>query len=173
GIATPKDVKEALQEETALVTIMHANNEIGTIQPVKEIAKVVRDYKKQNNRMYPYVHTDACQSFGYLDVFVERLGIDLMTFNGSKIYGPKGAGALYVKRGITLKPLIYGGGQESGLRSGTENIAGAIGLAEAVRITETIKEKEARRVGALRDYFIDELMRQIPSTRVNGSRSER
>lgn len=173
GLVDPKEVKETLRDNTILVSVMHANNEIGTIEPIREITKVVRDHKKQKGGVYPYVHTDACQSFGYLDMHVERLGVDMMTFNGSKIYGPKGIGALYIKRGVMIAPLVYGGDQERGLRSGTENVASIVGFAKAIEIAEALKEKDGARLAALRDYFWEQLQNHIIGIHVNGSLTER
>ncbi|MCX6735523.1 MAG: cysteine desulfurase family protein [Candidatus Parcubacteria bacterium] len=168
GLVSPKDVKEAIKENTVLVSVMYANNEIGTIQPIAEIAKVIRHSKSK-----PIFHTDACQAVNYLDMNVLRLGVDLMTFNASKIYGPKGVGALFVKRGVKISPILFGGGQEKGARSGTENVAGLKGFAEAMRITEEMKEKESARLLKLRDFFIAEILKKIPGTVLNGSAEKR
>ena len=162
GVIDPKEIRDYIKPNTVLVSIMYANNEIGTIEPIKEVAKEIRYFKKNNskNNIYPVFHTDACQAMNYLFTKnVEKLGIDLMTFNGSKIYGPKGVGVLYKKRGIKLEPLYQGGGQEFGLRSGTENTALIVGLAEALRKTEQIKEKETNRLIGLRDYAIDKILK--------------
>src|SRR3989338_6129496 len=162
GVVNPKDVAKALRPETILVSIMYANNEIGTDQPIREIAKVIRIFKKNgggkllslrtdeegnpteskfSSSVFPYFHTDACQAPSYSDIKVERLGVDLMTINGSKIYGPKGIGLLYAKNGIKLEPLLYGGEQERKLRPGTENVPAIIGLAEALKIADYDREK--------------------------------
>ncbi len=168
GIVSVKDVREAIKENTVLVSVMYANNEIGTIQPISEIAKIIRHSKSR-----PIFHTDACQAVNYLDMNVLHLGVDLMTFNASKIYGPKGVGALFVKRGIKISPILFGGGQEKGIRSGTENVSGVKGFAEAMKITEELKEKESARLTKLRDFFIKELVKKIPSALLNGSRENR
>jgi len=168
GVVNPEDVKRALKPETILVSIMYANNEIGTVQPIREIAKVVRGFKKKNKENFPLFHTDACQAPGYLDINVERLGVDLMTINGSKIYGPKGIGLLYAKNGIKLEPLLYGGEQERRLRPGTENVPAIVGLAEALKIAGQDGEKESTRLVKLRDYFINRLLGEIPKTVLNG-----
>ncbi len=173
GTVDPKEIKEALRKETVLVSIMYANNEIGTVQPLREIAKVIRGWKKIHGSQYPYFHTDACQATNYLDMNVLRLGIDLLTLNGSKIYGPKGIGALYIKRGTNIAPIIYGGGQEGGLRSGTEDVPAIVGFAQACKSTEEIKEKETARLTDLRDYFIKELLLSIPGSILNGDKKER
>ena len=168
GVVSSKDIKEAIKENTVLVSIMYANNEIGTIQPIVEIAKAIRHSKSR-----PIFHTDACQATNYLDMKVLHLGVDLMTFNASKIYGPKGVGALFVRKGIKLSPLIFGGGQEKGIRSGTENVASLKGFAEAMKITEEMKEKESARLTKLRDFFIAEAMEKIPNSVLNGSAENR
>ena len=188
GVVNPEDVKKALKSETILVSIMYANNEIGTIQPIREIAKVIRDFKKKGgiigsakqnfslprlNPIFPLFHTDACQVPGYLDLNVERLGVDLMTINGSKIYGPKGIGMLYVKNGIKLEPLLYGGEQEKKLRPGTENVPAIVGLAEALKIADQDREKESARLVKLRDYFTGRILNEIPKTVLNGHPAQR
>src|SRR3989338_6805624 len=134
GIVNPEDVRKALRSETILVSVMYANNEIGTIQPIAEIGKIIKEYRTSH---FPYFHTDACQAAGYLDLNVNNLGVDLMTVNGSKIYGPKGAGFLYKRGGVKIKPQIIGGGQEIRMRSGTENIPLIVGLAKAFEIAQT------------------------------------
>jgi len=173
GVIDYKEVKEALRPETVLVSIMYANNEIGTIQPIRDIAKVIRGWKKQYGSEYPYFHTDACQAMNYLDMKVLPLGVDLLTVNGSKIYGPKGVGALYVKRGICIDPIIHGGGQERGLRSSTENVFAIVGFAEAVKMAGELREKEFTRLTELRDYFIKEILVKIPGSVLNGDKEER
>ena len=162
GIVDPKKIKKAIKVNTILISVMYANNEIGTIQPIREIAKEIRHYKKiQNSKMpiFPLLHTDATQAINYLPLNVEKLGVDLMSLNAGKIYGPKGVGVLFKKRNIELAPIIHGGEQEQGLRSGTENLAGIIGLAESLKITEKIKDKEVIRLTKLRDYFIERLIK--------------
>ncbi|NOY35668.1 MAG: cysteine desulfurase [bacterium] len=166
GIVDPKDIENALRPETILVSIMYANNEVGTIQPITEIAKIIKNQKL-------FFHTDACQAAGYLDLNVEKLGVDLMTVNGSKMYGPKGIGFLYAKRGVKLKPFLYGGGQERKLRPGTENVPAIVGLAEALKIAQAEREKESARVAELRDYFIKRILDEIPKTFLNGHPEKR
>lgn len=176
GVIHPEEIEQALTKETILVSIIFANNEIGTINPIQEIAKVIRDKKKEWGRQPnepPFFHTDACQAAGYLELSVEKLGVDLLTINGSKIYGPKGTGILYRKRDLKLEPLIFGGGQESGLRSGTENVAGIVGLAEALKIANTEREKESARLIPLRDKLIQEIQTKISKTSLNGHPTER
>ena len=166
GIVDPHDVKKALKNETILVSIMFANNEIGTIQPIAEISKIVHE----KNALF---HTDACQAAGYLDLNINKLGVDLMTVNGSKIYGPKGIGFLYVKKGIKLQPILYGGEQERKMRPGTENVPAIVGLAKAFEISQKNKEKESKRIASLRDYFIKRLLKEIPKTFLNGHPTQR
>ncbi len=168
GIIKLDELQKALRKETVLVSVMYANNEIGTVEPIREITKIIRSWRKQNETLFPYFHTDACQAANYLPLHVERLGVDLLTLNGSKLYGPKGVGALFVRRGVSLSPLIYGGGQEQGLRSGTENVAGIVGLAEALLIAEKMKEKESKRLTALRDHFISSILKKKSGVVLNG-----
>lgn len=157
GIVDPQKIKKALRPDTSLVSVMYANNEIGTIQPIKEIAKVIRHYKKLNPTSKVLFHTDSAQAVNYLDINPTRLGVDMMTLGSGKVYGPKGVGMLYVKRGGALSPIIYGGDQESNRRAGTENVAGVVGFAHALEIVEKIKIKESARLQKLRDYFINRL----------------
>ncbi|MCE9517460.1 cysteine desulfurase [Candidatus Nomurabacteria bacterium] len=165
GIINPKDIKSALKVNTILVSVMYANNEIGTIQPIAEIAKEIRHFRKGKIKfmpdvdLYPLFHTDACQAMNYLPTEnVEKLGVDLLSFNSSKIYGPKGVGILYKKRGVTLAPMYTGGGQESGLRSGTENTVAIAGASFALGQILKIKEKENERLIKIRDYGIEKLL---------------
>jgi cysteine desulfurase len=146
-----------------------------TIQPIKEIAKILRHFKKENGidihtgqASRPYLHVDACQAPRFLDLNVEKLGVDLMSFNGSKIYGPKGVGALYVRRGVLIAPIIMGGGQERGLRSGTLNVAGIVGLAGALEICAKEREKESVRLFKLQSRLMGEL-KKIKNLTINGS----
>ncbi len=173
GIIDMAELKTAITKKTALVSVMYANNEIGTIQPIAEVAKVIRKVRTENKSEYPYLHSDACQAVNYLDMQVERLGIDLLTFNGSKLYGPKGIGALYVKRSVEIAQQIVGGGQEFCLRAGTENVANIVGLATAMEEVEKTKKEEAERLRELQVFFIDELLKSIPGSVLNGDREER
>lgn len=167
GFVNPEDVKKALRSDTFLVSIMYANNEIGTIQPIAEIAKVIRRFRS-NSTNYPLFHIDACQAPGALSLNTAKLGVDMMTLSGSKMYGPKGAGCLYVKNGVGLSPLIYGGGQERGLRSGTENVSGIVGFAEALTLADSDREKESIRLTKLRNYFAESILKIIPDAQING-----
>ncbi|MEK7069245.1 MAG: cysteine desulfurase family protein [Patescibacteria group bacterium] len=156
GIVDFKKIRKALKINTILVSVMYANNEIGTIQPLQKIAKEIRHYKKINNKKILF-HTDATQAINYLEIRAEKLGVDLLSFNSAKIYGPKGVGVLYVKRGTSIEKIIFGGNQESDLRPGTENIVNIVGLVEALKITEKIKEEETKRLIRLRNYFFEKL----------------
>lgn len=165
GIIKVKDVREALCDETILVSIMYANNEIGTIQPVKEIGRAIDEWKKENEKSftdYPYFHTDACQATNYCNLDVLRLKCHLMTVNSSKCYGPKGAAFLYKREGIALSPVTYGGGQERQLRSGTENVTGAYAFGIALDEVVKIREAESARLRALRDETVELLKKEIP-----------
>jgi len=173
GILNLDEFKKLIGDETILVSVMYANNEIGTIQPIKEIGEIVKNIRADRQaraiKTPIYFHTDACQAAGYLDLDVQKLGVDLLTLNGSKIYGPKGVGVLFVKAGTKIEPVIFGGGQENGLRSGTENVAGIVGLAEALKISNQKKVAESKREIKLRDYFIKQILKNIPRTVLNGS----
>ncbi|HOZ36973.1 MAG TPA: cysteine desulfurase family protein [bacterium] len=174
GLISAQEVMKALRPNTLLVSIIYANNEIGVIQPVAEIARVIKNYRHiqrvdtiSKEPRYPIFHTDACQAGGYLDLKVMNLGVDLMTLNGSKIYGPKQTGILYKNKAIKLLPIIYGGDQEFGLRPGTENVPAIVGFAKALELAAKRKKKEAIRLTKLRDYFILELLK-INNTSLNG-----
>ena len=161
GIVDPKKIRQAIKLNTILVSVMYANNEIGTIQPVMEIAKEIRHYRKTHlEKVRPPLvfHSDATQAVNYLPIKVEKLGVDLMSFNSGKIYGPKGVGVLYIKRKTPISKIMFGGNQEFGFRPGTENVAMVTGLTEALKMTEKIKEKEVKRLTKLRDHFIEKLI---------------
>lgn len=176
GQISPEQVAAALTSETTLVSIMYANNEIGTINNIRAIADVIVEYKKQIGRGLndaPFFHTDACQAAPYLNINVIELGVDLMTINGSKIYGPKGTGFLYVRRGIRLEPMLFGGGQEMRVRSGTENVAGDVGLSVALEIAAEERAVESARLVELRDTLMSGILERIPKVVVNGHLTER
>lgn len=172
GFVKPEDVKSALKENTALVSIMYANNEIGTIQPIKEIGRIVKDFRSGRGGVYPLFHTDAVQAVNFLDCGAERLGVDLLSFSGQKIYGPKGVGGLYRKEGTSIKPIITGSGQEFGLRSGTSNVPLIVGLAQAVALLPEMK-KLAGQIEQLRDRLIERVIKEIPGAKLNGSLENR
>lgn len=166
GLVDPDAVARALRPETILVSIMHANNEIGTIQPIQEISRITRA------RRIPF-HVDAVQSAGYLDINVDRLGVDLLTISAHKFYGPKGVGALYLRRGTVCWPLIHGGGQERGRRAGTENAAGVVGLATALRIATEEQAERNRAIRILRDRLIQGVLEKVPAGRLTGHPARR
>lgn len=175
GIVKVKDIREALTENTILVSVMYANNEIGTIQPVKEIGRALEEWKKEQGRVhtaYPYFHIDACQAANYCNLDVVRLRAHLMTVNSSKVYGPKGVALLYKREGTHLIPTTDGGGQERGLRSGTENVAAAYSFGVALNEAHELQDKESIRLRTLRDYCKDELQKNIPSVVFYGAWDE-
>jgi cysteine desulfurase len=161
GRVREEDVRQALTERTALVTVMHANNETGTIQPIAEVASVVHDAGA-------LLHTDAAQSVGKVAVQVDALGVDLLSIAGHKVYAPKGVGALYVRAGVALEPVLRGAGHERGLRPGTENVASIVGLGAACEIAAASLAEESARVRALRDELWSLLRAQIPGLALNG-----
>lgn len=173
GRVTSQQVIEAIKEETILVTLMYANNEIGTIHPIGEIGTAIEKYKQANKTNLPVFHTDACQAPGSLPLSVAKLHVDMMTLNGSKMYGPKGVGLLYLRRGLKLQSLIFGGSQERSVRPGTENVAGIIGMAEALQIAESEREDYTTRLSGLRDALIAGIQERIQKTRLNGHKTER
>ena len=165
GLIKIQDLREALTEDTILVSIMYANNEIGTLQPVKEIGRCIDEWKKEHDRhftSYPYFHTDACQAVNYCNVDVLRLKCHMMTVNSSKVYGPKGVGLLYKREGLIFSPSNYGGGQERGLRSGTENVASAYAFGVALDEAVEMKDRESSRLRTLRDETVANLKQEIP-----------
>lgn len=171
GFVSIKDVQAAIEPDTFLASIMFANNEIGTIQPISAIARMIQaENHTRQGTTKPRIlfHTDACQAAGYLELSIPNLGVDLLTLNGSKLYGPKQTGILYVRKGVTIVPLVYGGGQERGLRGGTENVAGAVGFARALTLAQAEQVKEAARITRLRNTFAAQLLKLIPHSRING-----
>lgn len=177
GVVTQEAIAAAIDDSTVLVSVMYANNEVGVIQQVHKIgqyiAEVRRDRRHRGVTLPLYMHTDAAQAANYLDLHVARLGVDFMTLNGGKIYGPKQSGVLYVNAHAAIQPEIRGGGQERGLRSGTENVPGAMGFAAALDLVQTSRHDEGKRLQALQQRFIRELTARIPSVIVNGSRTNR
>jgi cysteine desulfurase len=166
-----------IRSTTVLLSIGYANNEIGTIQPLGQIAAMLREVRaqrlKSGNTRPIYLHTDASQASPYLDLHASRLGVDLMSINAGKVYGPKQVGALYVSSKVVLQPVISGGGQERGLRSGTENVAGIIGLAAALDMAQAARKQSIQKEGSLRDHLQKELLRIYPDLIVNGSQRRR
>jgi cysteine desulfurase len=173
GLVNLEMLQKSIDEKTALVSIIYANNEIGTVQSLRKIKTIVesiRVERKQRGNMLPlYFHTDACQATNYLDIHAAGLGVDLMTVNAGKIYGPKQCGLLYVRVGTTLHPQILGGGQEFGLRSGTENPAAIVGFAKALDMAQFARTDESARLKQLQSQFIQGLRRQLPHVVINGS----
>lgn len=173
GLVLVSDIEKAIKSNTVLISVMYANNEIGTIQPVAEIGELLKT-RRQKGKNRIYFHTDAVQAANYLDCNVEKLGVDLLTLSCHKIYGPKGVGILYVKNDTKLQPLIYGGGQEHGLRSGTENIAGIIGMGRAIEEIQNPKVKiQIIRTRQFRDKLIRIILKSVPDCRLNGSAVQR
>lgn len=178
GIVDLKKLKAALTKDTAVVSIMYANNETGVVEPIEKIAKLVREVRGANQ--YPLLHTDAVQAFQYLPCQVDELGIDLLTLSSQKICGPKGAGALYVRsktKGVNrfypVAPLLLGGGQEQGLRSGTENVPAIVGFGAAVELVEKLRSTEALRVYALREELWKGIKKLFPKAQRNGDLKNR
>jgi cysteine desulfurase len=161
GQVDPDAVRARIRDETWLISVMHANNEIGTLQPVETIARICRERGV-------WFHVDAVQTFGLLPVDVEAIGCDLLSVSAHKVYGPKGVGALYVRALTPLQPLMVGGGQERDRRAGTENVAGIVGFAEAVKLAQSLTPAEAERQTALRDEFIRAVLESIPDASVTG-----
>lgn len=161
GVLDPAAVEKAMRPETVLVSVMFVNNEVGSIQPVTEIAEIA-------HRAGAIFHTDAVQALGLLEVNCQAQQIDLLSLSAHKIYGPKGVGALVLRQGLTIRPLLFGGAQENGLRPGTENVPGIAGLGEAVRLVSQHKADERQRLAELRKFFIARLQERIPGLQVNG-----
>ncbi len=166
GRVDPDDVRRALRRETVLITVMHANNELGTLQPIEEIGRIAAEADV-------HFHTDAVQAAGKVPIDVERLGVDLLSISGHKLYGPKGVGALYIRKGTPLEPLLYGGHHERDHRPGTENVAGIVGLGKAAKLARESLAEESRRIAALRDRLEQGSLADVPQARVNGSRAFR
>lgn len=177
GMVTPEAVESCITDKTKLVSITAADSELGTIQPLSKIAEVIErvraDRRKRGVVTPIYLHSDASQAAGVIDLHVARLGVDLLTLNAAKCYGPKQVGLLWAASHITLRPLIFGGGQERGLRSGTENVAGAIGFAMALHIAQKQRHTEGERVRGLRDQLQTKLVEAIPELVINGSKKKR
>lgn len=178
GLVAARALRAALTPETALVSVMLVSNELGTIEPVAELASIVAGYRKGLGGAYPRFHTDAVQAFQFFDCGVDALGVDLMTLSGHKIYGPKGIGILYVRGNGEggsssggISPIMTGGGQEFTLRSGTENVPFIVGIERAVVLAFQKREKEKKRIAALRNYFVTKLRAQYPEAAVNGGAS--
>ena len=172
GIVQPDTVYHAITPRTTLVSIMYANNEIGAINPLPQIAAAIKQRAAELSRTILF-HTDAVQAAGYLPLDVKMLGADLLSLSGHKFHGPKGTGVLYIRRGAPFLPLILGGGQERERRSGTENIPGIIGLSVALETADAQRDQTAQHCAALRDRIIREILDRIPNTRLNGHPTQR
>ncbi len=166
GVVDPDEVKKAITPKTILVSIMHANNEIGTIEPIQDISRICREKGV-------YLHSDAVQSFGAIDTNVQNLGVDLLSLSAHKFYGPKGVGILYIRKGTRIEPLIHGGAQEWGKRSSTHNVAGIVGMACAARLAMTEMLERVCHVRKLRDRLVEFVMKNIEDTRYNGHPTQR
>ena len=169
GIVSLDELKKSLRPDTILVSIMYANNEIGTIEPIKKISEIIKESKVSN----PVFHSDACQAVGVITLNVKDLEIDALTISSSKIYGPKGIGCLYLNKKVLIEPIIYGGGQEGGIRSGTENVASIVGFSEALKIADKKRISESKRLTLLRDCFLSKIMKEIKGVSINGGIKER
>lgn len=166
GVVDPDDVKKAIIDKTILVSIMHANNEIGTIEPIEEISKICRNKGV-------YLHTDAVQSFGSLDTNVDKLGVDFLSISAHKFYGPKGVGLLYIKQGTRISPLIHGGAQEWNKRASTHNVPGIVGLAKAAQLAIVEKDERVKHYSHLRDKLINLIFEKIEDVKLNGHPEKR
>ena len=166
GFVQPEALKKALRDDTALVSVMFANNEIGTIQPIKELAKAAHE----RGALF---HTDAVQALGNVPIDVKKLGVDLMSMSAHKIYGPKGVGALFVKKGVNLPAYMQGGAQEKGKRAGTENVPGIVGFGKAAELAGQNLGAHIEELKGLRDYFLERVLNEIPDVDVNGSMESR
>lgn len=171
------DLRRKISDDTVLVSVMYANNEVGTLQPIRDISRLVVEIRAERtlagNATPLYLHTDACQAANYCGLQVASLGVDLMTLNGGKIYGPKQSGVLYVSSHVRLEPLVRGGGQERGLRSGTENVAAAVGFAMALEKAQSTRDGEAKRLHEVKNKAFSLLSEKIPEGIINGSRKYR
>ena len=166
GILNPDEVKKAIKKETILISVMHANNEIGSIQPIKEIGEIAKENKV-------YFHVDAVQTFGHIPVNVNELNIDLLSASAHKLYGPKGAGLLYIRKGTRIQSFMNGGGQEKGLRASTHNVAGIVGFGKAIELASKNMELESKFLTDLRDKLIDGIVANIDNVKLNGDRFKR
>ena len=166
GLVDPEDLENAIKDETFLVTIMHANNEIGTIEPIEKLGEIAH----KHNVLF---HTDAVQSAGKVPIDVKKQNIDLLSISSHKLYGPKGVGALYIRKGVKIDPLIHGGGQERKLRAGTENVAGIVGFGKACEIAQRDMEKNTAKLTEIRDAIIKRVLEEVPESYVNGDLEHR
>lgn len=182
GLITSNQVAEAIKENTVLVSIMYVNNEIGVVQPIREIAEIIKKYRKtrllggsadEAENQYPYFHSDASQAALLYTLDVSTLGIDLLTLDSLKVYGPVGIGCLYVRANVSISPIMFGGGQENGLRSGTENVVSMIGFAKALLLAKSERKELFERLEELQKYFIEQIQKKFPYSHINGSLKQR
>ncbi len=172
GMVQPEAVQRAITDRTTLVSIMYANNEIGVVNPIPEIAQVIKQRAAELSRTILF-HTDAVQAAGYLDLDVKMLGVDLLSLSGHKFHGPKGTGVLFIRRGAPFLPYLLGGGQERERRSGTENIPGIVGLSVALEMANARREETSRHCASLRDRIVAQVLEQVPGSRLNGHATQR
>jgi cysteine desulfurase len=172
GMVDPEDVNRLITDQTILVSVMLANNEVGTIQPVAEVSRIIREHEQKMNRTI-MLHTDAVQAAGFLDLNVNQLGVDLLSLSSHKIYGPKGAGILYIRNRKPFTPQQVGGGQERDRRSGTEDVASIVGTATALSLAEAERKQTTERCLFLRNILIEQITRNVPGSHLNGHDSER
>ena len=166
GFITPESLEAAIRPDTVLISVMYVNNEVGTVQNIKELARIAHDHGIT-------FHTDAVQALGNVDCDVKELGVDLMSMSAHKIYGPKGVGALYIRKGTRISNYLHGGAQESKHRAGTENVPGIVGFGKAAELAREHFEEHVQHSSSLRDYFVDRVLKEIPHTYLNGSREHR
>jgi len=166
GIVDPSHIKKAITKKTILISVMHANNEVGTVQPISEMGSIA----KERSVLF---HTDAVQTFGHLKIDVEKMGIDLLSLSAHKLYGPKGTGALYIRKGTPIVPYMHGGAQERGMRASTHNVAGIVGLGKAAEIADEEMEAEQERIQNLRNRLLDNIHQKIEGIHLNGHRHKR
>lgn len=175
GVITPEAIEQALIQETVLVSCIHVHNETGIIQPIRGISRKIQKIRKEKDQksIYPVFHVDASQSPCYIKVQKESLGADLITLDAAKFYGPKGVGVLFVKGNVPLEAVYHGGGQEKGIRPGTENIPGIVGFAQALLLAEQKREEESVRIRELNDFFCKEIKENFPEAHIHGFNQER
>jgi cysteine desulfurase len=176
GLIDTSAFKQHLRPETVLVSVILANNEIGVIQSIRDINKQIKKYKNELGRSdsdFPYLHTDASQAPCFLDVNLDRLGVNMMTLDGSKIYGPKGVGCLIKKSFVPISSIMYGGGQESRIRPGTENVGAIVGFARALELADLRRDKISAKTVKLQKYFFEQISKKIPQAKINGSTKNR
>ncbi|MEY4731637.1 MAG: cysteine desulfurase [Candidatus Parcubacteria bacterium] len=173
GLVRPEDLERVLNERIVLVSITSADSETGSLQPIAELGAVIKAFRDAHQRSTPYFHTDASQAALYQDLQVDSLGVDLMTLSAHKLHGPKGVGGLYVRRGVKIVPIIFGGGQQGRLRSGTENVPGIVGFGEAMAIAQAERERESARIAKLRDKLEQGIFARIPKVVLNGHPTRR